>query len=92
MPLITFSPHHLRRVYRRLVAKAGIPIRTPRPPGATASITCNAVFSLPIVSNPVSKPRPSVICRGRSTTSLGSSKVAEGWKCWILLDCVPDLF
>ena len=92
MPLITFSPHHLRRVYRRLVAKARIPTRTARPPGATASIACNAVFSLPMVSNPVSTPRPSVICRARSTTSLGSSKVAEGWKCWILLDCVPDLF
>jgi hypothetical protein len=46
-----------------------MPTSTARPPGATASITCRAVFSLPIASNPVSTPSPSVISRTRSTTS-----------------------
>jgi hypothetical protein len=45
-----------------------------------------------LAPNAVSTPRLSVICRTRSTTSLGSSEVADRWTCWILLDCVPDLF
>src|SRR5262249_39063973 len=50
-------------------AKAGMPTRTARPPGATASIACNAVASLPIASKAASTPRPWVSSRTCLTTS-----------------------